>query len=64
MSCFFAAMNPSGTPRKVEKSIAAMASSTVAGKRSFSSSRTGWRDVIESPKSKLAVFFRKCQYWT
>jgi hypothetical protein len=59
-----AAMKPSGTPRTIEKIIAATASSTVAGKRCFSSSITGRRLVIESPKSNEIEFFRNRQYWT
>ena len=53
-----AAMKPSGTPMSSEKSIAAVASSIVAGKRCLNSSSTGRRDVIEVPKSNRASVFR------
>ena len=41
----------------IENIIAAIASSIVAGKRSFSSSVTGRLETIESPRSPDAVFF-------
>ena len=54
---FFAAMNPSGIPKMVAKSIAPTASSTVAGNRSLSSSITGTRVCELVPRSPSAVCF-------
>ncbi len=48
---FFAAMNPSGMPKSVAKSIAPTASSTVAGKRRLSSSVIAWRLWLLVPRS-------------
>jgi hypothetical protein len=45
-------------PRTEEKSIAASASSIVAGKRCWNSSMTGLRLVCETPKSPLRVVLR------
>ena len=53
--CFFAARKPSGIPIKIEKNIAARASSIVAGNFCFSSSTTGCRVAMLSPRSPLTT---------
>ena len=61
---YLAAITPSGTPTPTANSIAAKASSTVAGKRSRSSSVTGLCVVTLSPKSPDATRSRYLPYCT
>jgi hypothetical protein len=56
-----AATMPNGTPIVRVKQKAAIVSSSVAGKKSLSSFKTDWREVIDkprSPDSSRCIYFR------
>ena len=56
--CRLAAMKPSGTPARTANSIAASASSTVAGKRCLISAVTRRREATLTPRSPWTVVLR------
>src|SRR5207237_846725 len=59
-----AAIRPSATPTVIERSSAALASSTVLGRRSPMTLATGWWRMNDSPRSRCRPFQSQRRYWT
>ncbi len=62
--CLFAARKPRGMPSVPATSIAATASSNVAGNRCLISYQICRCEATEVPRSRCTTVFRYAQYWT